>query len=121
MPITTLRESIPSARPRTYCSTISWASRLRTSPARPEAQNGHATGQPTWLETHSVAPLPLASSRGGMCTASTVAGRAPPGNESRSFVVRSWATLRSSSTPERIGSASERSARAAAGSAVICA
>ncbi len=70
MPITTLRASGPRARPNRYCSTISLHSRLRTSPSLPEAQNGQRTGQPTWVETHSVAPIP--GLREGIHTVSTV-------------------------------------------------
>jgi hypothetical protein len=62
MPITTLRASGPSALPRTYCSRISCASRLRAKPSWPEAQKGQPTGQPAWVETHRVAPGTLAPS-----------------------------------------------------------
>ena len=55
----------------------------------PVAQNEHASGQPTCVETHSVAPLPAV--RLGIHTVSTVL---PSGNSSRSFTVPSPATRR---------------------------
>ena len=40
---------------RTTCSTISPASRWRSKPAWPVAQNVQPIAQPAWLETHTVA------------------------------------------------------------------
>ncbi len=125
MPITTLRASGPSARPRTYCSRISCASRLRASPSWPEAQKGQPTGQPACVETHKVAPGTCSPSSAfqseGMCTVSTATSRSdlPRGNETSSFVVSSTELLRVTSLPARIGSSCASASRRLAGSEVI--
>ena len=72
MPMNTMlvmrRLSGSSAAMRTTCSTISATVRFRTSPILPVAQNEHASGQPTWVETHSVVRL-----SSGISTASSTA------------------------------------------------
>jgi hypothetical protein len=61
------RPSPSRLRACSTCSTISPALRLRFTPNMPEAQNTQPTGQPTWLEMHSVVRAPS-----GISTHSTV-------------------------------------------------
>jgi hypothetical protein len=62
------RPGSSSSRMRHTWSTISPARRLRAKPSAPVAQKLHASGQPTWVETHSVV-----RSSSGISTASTSA------------------------------------------------
>ena len=87
----------------------------------PEAQKGHPTGQPTWVETQRVAPRVSAGSCGGMWTVSTGSTASRPGKSINSFVVRSLATVRRRSWPERMGSSAASASRRDAGRLVIAA